>query len=370
MTPLRLIAAALGHARRRLAVSMIVVLIAGLASGGVVYLIGDSTQRSNTLLADLNSPNVRSVTIRATSDTEQGRLPDRTVQWISQLSGVDRAVGLSNVQSVSIAGIDDSTVSVGYFTVTTLTGDPPYELTAGRPPSSSEAIASKPAAQRLRLDVPTASQIQLDDNLIPVVGTYQTSELGAISDLLDQSLLTPTPTAPTGYALLVMVARQPADVTAVVDAATRLLTEFGTDRYTVEFDARAAEVETLVASAGRSNVRSTAIGIVAITAVIDAAIAFVTAALQRREIARRRALGFTRTAVFATLVIEGGILSGIGAALGSATAALILSADPAGFDNGQPIAAAGLIALIGIVATIPGGALAAYQDPARILRVP
>ena len=197
-------------------------------------------------------------------------------------------------------------------------------------------------------------------------------DLGAITDLLDTSVLSPQTNYDAGYFLAVIIVRQPSDVTVVVDATARLLNQFGNDHYTIQYDERAATVEQLVSKAGRSGVRSTAIAILAISALIEAAIAFLNATLQRREIARRRALGFTRAMVFGTLMIEGGLIATVGAAIGATVATLTLSltTQPNNTDLSQPLATGALIALIALAATIPGGALAAYQDPARILRVP
>ena len=371
MTLFRLVAIAFGHARRRLVLSIAAALVAAVAAGGVVYLIGDSTRRSDELLMTLNSPGVRSITVRANSDaTDAELLPSRLVGDIAGLPAVDRAVGLSRVQSATTAGVRDAQVSVGYFVAATLKGEPPYELTGGRLPIVGEAITSASAAVRLRLTVPTASETRVDDERVPIVGTFDAPGLGAITDLLDASLLSPAPPDVSGYFVVVLIVHAPADVTPVIDATAELLGEFGSNRYTVEYDARAAEIETLVAASGRSGARSTAIAIMAIGALVEAAVAFVNAVLQRREIARRRALGFTRSMVFGALVIESAVLTGIGASAGAFAAAVVLSTEHVGINLAQPLAAAGFVSLIGVLAALPGGALAAFQDPARILRVP
>lgn len=371
MTIMRLIAVALGHARRRLVLSLASFLIAGLAAGAVVYLIGDSTQRSNRLLDSLNSPDVRSVTIRAKSDAyDEDLLPASTVRHIVMLPGVERALGLSKVRSATTANVTNEDVPVGYFVGAPLKGEVPYQLTGGRLAQLGESIASTIAADRLRLAVPTASQIRVRDNIVPVVGTFTAAGLGAITDLLNTSVFSPAAEDVSGYFVLVLIVRQPSDVVAVVDAARLLLNEFGVDHFTTEYDPRAAEIESLVAVAGRSGARSTALAIVVLAGIIEAAVAFMNAVLQRREIARRRALGFTRGMVFGALVIEGAVLSGIGAVIGSLTAAIVLAGNEHGLVFAQPIAAAGFLGLIGIFAALPGGALGAFQDPARILRVP
>jgi ABC-type antimicrobial peptide transport system permease subunit len=92
--------------------------------------------------------------------------------------------------------------------------------------------------------------------------------------------------------------------------------------------------------------------------------------LQRRENARRRALGFTRTEIVALGIIETALLSTIGATVGISAASARLYRFGTITKPAQVFATFGFLTLLAMLAAIPGSANAALQDPARILRVP
>ena len=350
--------------------SLASVSIGAMAAGGVVFLIGETTAHSNELLSNLSSPNARSITLRATSaDLPSDLLPASAVSNIVALPGVESALVLSKVQSATTT-YGDPTVSVGFFEYSTAKGPDPFSVVGGRDALRGEALVSPVAAHRLRLVESSAGVVLAQDRKVPIVGSFEARQLGAIYDLIHDSVITPAPRSTTGAFILVLLVRAPADVRAVVTASTQLLTSFGTDRVTIEYDQRAAEVERLVARSGRSGAHTTAMAILLLAALVEAAIAFINAILQRRDIARRRALGHSRAMVFGSLVIEGTTLTGTGAVLGALGAFATLHVQRGISVGGHAAATAMLVTLIGVVATVPGGLVAAVQDPARILRVP
>ncbi len=366
----RLLAAAADHIRRRWPLALVAATAAALAAGGVVFLVGDSVSRNEDLVRSLRSPMVRTITFRAEDDTAEPLLPGVAVNDLAQLDGVEHAVAFSKVRSASVAGFEDPSVSVGFFTAVALRGGSPYQLVSGREPGPGEVIVSRFAAEQLRLTQTAAGAIQVGGEVVAVVGSYESSNLGGITDLLDRSVVAPASATSGGFFSLVVVVREPADVATVVDSARLLLARHSTATYTVDFDENAIAVEALVARTGNSNVQSTALGIVLVGALVEMLVAFLNALLQRREIARRRALGYTRGQVLGTLVIEGTLLSIAGGLVGMAVALAALVANGEAVQLGQSLSTVALITVIGAVATVPGGALGAFQDPARILRVP
>jgi len=350
--------------------SLASVSIGAIAAGGVVFLIGDTTAQSDELLRSLSSPNARSITLRATSaDHPSDLLPASAVSDIVALPGVESAVVLSKVQSATTI-FRDPTVSVGFFEYSTAKGPDPFSVVGGRDAVRGEAITSPVAAHRLRLVEPSAGVALAQDRTVAIVGSFEARQFGAIYDLIHESVITPAPASSTGAFILVLLVKAPADVRAVVTASTQLLTAFGTDRVTIEYDQRAAEVERLVARSGRSGTHTIAVAILLLAALVEAAIAFINAILQRRDIARRRALGYSRSMEFGSLIVEGAALTGSGAAVGAFAAVAALHVQRGIDVGGLATATAILVTLIGVVATMPGGLLAAVQDPARILRVP
>ena len=142
--------------------------------------------------------------------------------------------------------------------------------------------------------------------------------------------------------------------------------------YTAEFDNRLNDVEATIADSGRQGTRSTALALTGLGGIIEAIVTAVNALTQRREIARRRALGATRSMILGTLVSEGAILGTVGAITGSTIATIALDAryPTAPIGVGLPVVAAVFVAAIAAIAAIPGAYFGAYQDPATVLRVP
>lgn len=365
----RLLNVALGHSRRRLALTCVTAITAGLVAGGVVYLVNDAAFRSEELVRSLGTPAARSITLRAKDDASDRLLPSVAVQSLAQLDGVERAVAFSKVRSATVAGFDDAKVSVGFLSVVALRGGDPFRLVSGQEPNEGEVIASESAASQLRL-THSVGAVRVGRDELPLVGIYDPSNLGGITQLIDGAVITPSTPEADGYFSLVMIARQPSDVAVVVESSRLLLADLGPANFTIDFDQSASSVEALVAKAGNSNVRSTALGIVVVGAFIEMVIAFLNALLQRREIARRRALGYTRGQVLGALMLEGTFISCVGSLVGVASAAIILVATGETVLVGQMLSTAAFVTLIGAAATLPGGALGAYQDPAQILRVP
>ncbi|WP_318152897.1 FtsX-like permease family protein [Microbacterium helvum] len=92
--------------------------------------------------------------------------------------------------------------------------------------------------------------------------------------------------------------------------------------------------------------------------------------MRRNDLGRRRALGMSRHALVAFIVVRTGVaaLAGglIGVLAGTVALALLGTAVPPLF-----VAAIGVLAVIAaLAASIPPALAAAYSDPVRVLRTP
>jgi putative ABC transport system permease protein len=367
----RILGVAVGHARRRPGLTGAAFLIAVVGAGALTYIVGDTAARNAQLLQELRSPTARSILIR-TQTTQPPTLFDPLATTnLAALPGVEYAVGLSPVTSATNAAIPGSQGTIGFFELTVLAGDAPFEITAGRAPSEREAIISGPGAQRLSATVPLASAIIAADTTYAVVGTYITPDHGQISQLLTSSAITVKEPNAHGYSLIALTVRQPADLAAVVQALPVLFSDLIPTDYTAEYDTRLDNIEITISKSGRQSIRSTALALTALGGIIQAIVTAVNALTQRREIARRRALGATRSMILSTLVVEAAAIGTAGAFAGSAIAAIVLNARyDTTVDLGLPVAAAIFVALTAAVAAVPGAYFGAYQDPAAVLRVP
>lgn len=97
---------------------------------------------------------------------------------------------------------------------------------------------------------------------------------------------------------------------------------------------------------------------------------FADTLVRRDDLGRRRALGMSRNALIAFIVVRTAVAAVGGAALGMIAGSVILgalaTAPPPDF-----VAAVGLLAVIAaLAASVPPALAAAYTDPVRVLRTP
>jgi putative ABC transport system permease protein len=362
----RIVRVALGHARRRKAMSLAGIALSALMAGAVGVLIGQASRNANRLLMSLRDPAARSVVLR-TSDPAHRPLERPVAQVLAGLPGVELAIALPRALSVTSHGLYDPNASAGYVSVDTLAGTLPLRVIAGRQPAEHEVIISERKARAMRMTQPLATGISTDSFTLPIVGTFTVSDAGAISDTLADLAIGPD-LASEPYAMIVLLAREPSDVATIVNVASRLIPD---RRFvSVEYEPRAAELERTVARAGATNAASLAAVIVSIGALIQIAVALLMAALQRREIARRRALGYTRSDIVVLTAAEAGFISAAGALLGTVVGTCWLIHIDAPIRADQLVATVGFLVILAVLASIPGAISAALQDPARILRVP
>ncbi len=369
MTLSRLAGLAALQMRRRWPTAILAVAIAALVAGMTVHVIGAAASRNAELAESLRTPDVRSIIVRSTKGDDIG-LDGTVVRAIAQLPGVANAVAFSKVSSATTAVVPDRDVTVGYFEVATLRGDTPFILQRGRQPEPGEGMVSARAGEALRLVEPGLGTFEVDGATWPVVGQFTAGGLGEISELLERSIVSPGDTTAPNFFSMVLVVNEPADVPAVAAAVGRLLAPFGPDYYSIAYDERVAEVQTRVTASGNDSARATAAVLVGAGAAILGALSVLGALLQRRDLARRRALGFRRRDVMLLTVLHAGLTGALGSALGVVVGAALLG--PRG--SSLPPSQYAATALFGLVITsgaaVPGALAGAVQDPARILRVP
>lgn len=361
----KLFVLAVQHIRRRVAMSIAAIVLSAVMAAGVVTLIGDATQRANTLLQSLRDSKARSVVLRTSNPDKP--VPNGTARALASLPGVELAIAFPPAESVSAPGLYDPNASIGYVTVDTLAGELPLRLTSGREPRFNEVMVSRGAAIALRMTQPLATGVVTVNGVVPIVGTFTLGDAGAISDLLTNTAIGPN-RPDSDYSTMVFLAREPADVATITSAVNQLIADRA--GMTLDYEPRAAAIERTVANAGRNNVASLALSIVLVGAIIQVASALLNAILQRRENARRRALGYTRRDVVMLGAIEATMLSVVGASLGTGAASLRYVATNVAVQPGQLFATIALLGLLAPIAAIPGATTAAFHDPARILRVP
>ena len=366
----RLLHLAALQARRRWSTSLLSVAVGALVAGVTVYVIGGAAHRNAELAESLRTPDVRSITIRSAKGEDVG-LDGQIVRAVAQLPGISNAVAFSKVSTATTSAVPDRDVTVGFFEVVTLRGASPFLVVdEGRVPSTGEAMVSLPAATALRLVDPGLGAFESEGRVWPTVGQFRAEGLGEISNLLGRSVVTIGDPQAQRFFSVVLVVNEPADVPAVAAAIGRLFSPFGPDYYSIDYDERVAEVQTLVTASGNDGARATVVTLVAAGSAIVAALSVLSALLQRRDHARRRALGFRRRDVVVLSILHSGVLGALGISIGVAIGAVLLGPRSGSLPPSQYVATAVFGAVITTVAAIPGALASAVQDPARILRVP
>jgi hypothetical protein len=362
----RLLRLAVSHARRRKALSFTAVLVSAIMAAAIITITGDAASRSRSLVENLRDPTSRSVVLRSSSPANP--IPASTARALASLPGVELSIAILTADTITAPGLHDPNASTTYLTSETLTGILPLVVTAGRQAGPGEVLVSAAAAAALRMTEPLATVISTKDQNLPVVGTFDLADAGAVSKLVANAAIGPPSVGATGYLSVLFLAREPADTAQLVRAINLLIPD--RQGISLEFEERAAQIQQTVAAANNRSVASLTLTIVLVGAAIQLAAAVLNSLLQRRENARRRALGFTRTEIVALGIIETALLSTIGATVGISAASARLYRFGTITKPAQVFATFGFLTLLAMLAAIPGSANAALQDPARILRVP
>jgi hypothetical protein len=362
---IRVLQTAIGHAARRKILTLIAIAISTVMAAAIVILTGTATGRANLLVRTLQDAPARSVTIRTNSGTSPAL--SAVAKYLAALPGVEQAVAATNTESVTAKALHDPNTSIGYLRIDVLTGPSPVRLTSGRNPNPGEVTLSAGGAKMLRVSQPLTAGLANSNTEVPIVGTFDVDGMGPIPDLMRNAAVGAAPES-ASYATIIVLARQPADVGTIVKAINSLVPDRKT--MTLEYEARSADIERLIATSGNQNTAAVSLGIVSVGALVQTMTALLSAILQRRENARRRALGFTRSQIIALTSTESIILALAGAVIGVLLGAIRLNTRQLPISSSQIAATVGLLAILALAASLPGGAAAAWQDPAKILRVP
>jgi putative ABC transport system permease protein len=356
----------MNHSRRRKALSLVAAGVTAIMAAAIITITGDAARRSSDLLASLRDPTSRSVVLRSSNPTKP--IPAALAKTLASLRGIELAIAVTTAETVTAPSLHDPNASATYLTTETLRGNLPLTITTGKKANLGEVLMSPSAAVALRMTQPLATVISTKDRDLPVVGTFDLGPAGALSGLLGNAVVGPSSAEASGYLSVVFLAREPADTGELVRAINLLIPD--RDGISLEFEQRAAQIQQTVATAGATNVASLTLTIILVGGLIQLASALLNSLLQRRENARRRALGFTRTEIIALGIIEAALVSLVGAVVGTVAATARLARFGTVAKPGQALATLGFLTLLAMLAAIPGGANAALQDPARILRIP
>jgi putative ABC transport system permease protein len=320
-------------------------------------------------MAEIDSAGTRSVVVRA--DPGSG-LTTAILEQLAVVDSVDEAVGLGPVTDVRNAQFEGGTpvpVRMLYGDLDELIGGDGWVALPGT------ALASERAAAELGLVDGVGGIVAADGAGFTVSRPFDVPE--------HLRFLEPLVVVPTGQpaeagsgdadplAVLVVLADEPHHVAAVADVVFGLLAGIDPGSVTVETSQQLADIRAAISGELGAHGRATVLGILAISALLVAANLLGLVVMRRKDFGRRRALGATKGLIVGLLVTQVGLLSLIGAVLGSVGTVATLTG------TGQPLPDLEFIAAVGVAGILTAGVaallpatIAARRDPLHELRVP
>ena len=344
-------------------------LVIALVCLVTVATTGRTAATEDQVLSTVDQLGTRLVTV--TDSTGSARIAPDVVDAVRAVDGVEWAFALGPAADATLPGVGGTRTGVP-VTARDVLGDLPPDLrrTAGRAARAGEAVAGTRAAAELGLATGTGSGAAgVAGGVVPVVGTFAAVEpLAALADSVLVSSAEPGTTT-VRYVYLRVAAGY--DVQAVADLVTAVVPAGTPAAVDVEVAQGALDLrEVLSGALGESSRQLMAtvlvVGLLLVTLTTAAGVAG-----RRRDLGRQRALGASRSAIVALVVLQSAVAGAAGAVAGTAAGTLLVLQTsgrvlPWGFAAGVVV----LSGVVGVVGAVPPAVLAARRDPVRILRVP
>jgi putative ABC transport system permease protein len=343
-----------------------IVMVAGMCAT-VLLTTGRTVGAEQAVLGSIDSAGTRSIVVRAEGDAG---LDTSVLERLAGIDGIEWAGAFGPAADAANALVPDGT----RVPVRLVWGDHLEQL--GIPTHQSienrTAWASDLALEQLGLadgfggisspqgaDYAIGGEVLVPDYLQflePLVVVPQSAAVGGAS-------------APVS--VLVVIAERPDLVAPVSKTVQSLLGVDDVTKVTVTTSQSLATLRALVEGQLGTFGRGLVVVIFTLTAILVATILYGLVMLRRKDFGRRRALGASRRLIVGLLLTQMALLSGAGAIVGSAAAAIALAITRDPLPNPEFFAAVGVLAIaVGVVAAVVPAAAAARRDPLRELRVP
>ncbi len=340
------------------------VVIAGMCAA-VLLTSGRAVGAELDVIGSIDSAGTRSIIVRA----EPAAGLDTTVlDRIRNLDGIEWAGAFSLARDVRNGAFDDGT-RVPLRLVWTADWAQ-LGLPERLPGEGDVAYASDSALNQLGLDEPVGPVVLNDGT-----GGYAVGGRIAVPDhlaFLEPLLLAPQPTdtPPAPVGALLVIAERPDLVAPVTEAVGSLLGVDDPTKVSVQTSEDLASLRAIIEGQLGSFGRTLTLGILAVTAFLVAVLLYGMVMLRRKDFGRRRALGASQRLIVALITIQTAAVATVGAAIGSATALVVLAAtDP--LPGWSYIAGVCILAvLVATVSALLPAFAASRREPIRELRVP
>lgn len=369
MNPLRRILAvlreAMASARSQPVASVVsIIMVAGMCAT-VLLTTGRTVGAEQAVLGSIDSAGTRAVVIRAEAGSG---LNTAVLERLANLDGIEWAGAFGTAHDVQNAAFGDGTrvpVRLAY-------GDDIQRLTGNLPVADNSALASAIALQQLGMPDEVGGVLSETGAGYAITGRIDVPDYLRFLEPLVVVPQTETADAtPSPVSVLVVIAARPDLVAPVSQAVVSLLAVDDVRKVKLSTSGSLAELRALVQGQLGSFGRNLVLVIFALTAVLVAAILYGLVMLRRKDFGRRRALGASQGLIVGLLLTQMVVLSAMGAAVGSAGAAIGLASVGDPLPGWDFFTAVGILAIItGLAAALIPALAAAKRDPLKELRVP
>ncbi len=337
-----------------------IVMVAGMCLT-VLVTTGRTAAAEAAALEAVDDAGTRTIVVRASDRTG---LTTDVLYRLEPVSGISSVTGFGPITDYRNVAIDGGPKVGGRAVYGQL--DDVVTPVSG---SDRVAMASPDAGRALGLVDKTGTVVDADGRQLTVVGDIRVPDhLRFLEPLLVQPSDAEVEAPLT---MLVVLAEDPGQVDALTDVVSGLLGDIDRSDVTMETSAALADIRAAVAGTLGDHGHATVLGILAVSAALVGVNLLGLVIMRRKDFGRRRALGARRSLIVALLLLQVGVTSTVGAALGSCLTmlGLVVTSTPLP-DTSFVVAVATLAVLTALIAALPPAVLAARRDPLRELRVP
>jgi len=359
-----LIRDAVTAARAQWAMTIIVGVVLATVCVAILVTTGQTAASQASIISQIDSAGTRLIAL-SDDGGKSGMLPTAPGQ-IASWSDVSWAIGLGTAVDVT-----NPALPLGHAASRVLVGPLPPDLALiqGRTPRPGEAVVGAGAAVTLNLG-PGLGRVQVPgQDPVGVVGVFTAS--GPLSHLNDVVLIAADPAEVDTLRYIYVMADNVMDVDPIEQVLTTSTPALNLAALTIETPAGAIALRDAIAQGLGVAARNLMALIMGVGAVVIAVTMLMATIGRRPEFGRRRALGATRSALVASLLIQTGIGAIPGVLLGTAGGLVTLAVTTGSVPAWQfTVGVADLVVLLSLFASAPVAIAAASRDPLRILRVP
>ncbi len=331
-----------------------------LVMAATIVMIGQSHHQNQAVVDSFNRPELRTVVL---TDTNHAG----SLDWAQP----DRLRSLSSLSTAWAAGeafdVHNPAFAAGGRVSARMIGPAwdrlPVTLLSGRYPNGpGEALVDSASAAALGLDA-TGGAVESDGlRSWAVVGLYRPDYDGAPS-----AVLVPATADATAHSVSALVA----DSALVAGAVPDIVAVVGDVNLRVDVAAALGDLGQTVIRDVSDRTAETIVAALGVSLLVVALLSLLMVRTRLAEFGRRRALGCSRPAVMALVLLQGmGVI--VPAAVGGALLGLAVDALVFGYLVPPAVPAWVLAAMLlgSGVAQVPSAAVAALRDPVLVLRTP